>query len=142
MTSTHWTRREKRTSCLYTNYPMMLKKGMLILREIFFFCLEAGVLKVIAEDFIKPDCVEKVMPLYRELLSATRKEPLCIAYELYIDEKDPGHFIFIEEWPDRAALELHCESEHFRRLVPLIDQHKRQDPQYILMNSLVKLDAS
>lgn len=94
-------------------------------------------LKVIAEDFIKPDCVEKVMALYRELVSATKKEPLCIAYDLYIDEKDSGHFIFIEEWPDRAALELHCESEHFRRLVPLIDQHKRKDAQYILMNSFV-----
>jgi len=94
-------------------------------------------LKVIAEDFIKPDGVEKVMPLYRELISATKKEPLCIAYDLYIDEKDPGHFIFIEEWPDRAALELHCASEHFRRIVPLIDQHKRKDAQYILMNGHV-----
>lgn len=54
-------------------------------------------LKVIAEDFIKPEYIETVLPLYRELISATRKEPRCIAYDLYIDEKDPGHFIFIEE---------------------------------------------
>lgn len=97
-------------------------------------------LKVIAEDFIKPDCIEIVMPLYRELISATRKEPFCIAYDLYIDEKDPGHFIFIEEWTDRAALDLHCASEHFRRLVPLIDRHKRKDAQYILMNCRVEPD--
>lgn len=91
-------------------------------------------LKVIAEDFIKPDCIEKVMPLYRELLSATRKEPSCLAYDLYIDEEDPGHFIFIEEWPNQQALDLHCASEHFTRLVPLIDQHTRKEAQYILMN--------
>lgn len=91
-------------------------------------------LKVTAEDFIKPECVEIVLPLYRELVSATKKEPRCIAYDLYIDEKDPGHFIFIEEWPDHAALDAHCASEHFRRLVPLIDQHKRKDARYILMN--------
>lgn len=44
-------------------------------------------LKVIAEDFIKPEFIETVLPLYRELISATKKEPHCIAYDLYIDEK-------------------------------------------------------
>ncbi|HCB1501784.1 quinol monooxygenase YgiN [Klebsiella oxytoca] len=94
-------------------------------------------LKVIAEDFIQPEWVETVLPLYRELVAATQKEPLCIAYDLYIDAKDPGHFIFIEEWPDRAALDEHCASEHFRRLVPLIDRHKRKEAHYILMDRSV-----
>lgn len=65
-------------------------------------------LKVIAQDFINPEAVEIVMPLYRELVEKTRQEELCIAYDLFIDQKDPGHFIFIEEWPDRAALDAHC----------------------------------
>ncbi|MGX8941393.1 putative quinol monooxygenase [Symbiopectobacterium sp. Eva_TO] len=90
-------------------------------------------LKVIAEDFIKPEAIETVLPLYRELVETTKKEPRCIAYDLYIDEKDIGHFIFIEEWPDRAALDEHCASEHFKRLVPMIDQHKRKDATYILV---------
>ncbi len=93
-------------------------------------------LKVIAEDFIKPESIATVLPLYRELVAATKKEPLCLAYDLYVDEKDPGHFIFIEEWPDHAALDAHCASEHFRRLVPLIDQHQRREAQYILMQGL------
>lgn len=93
-------------------------------------------LKVIAEDFIKPGAIDTVMPLYSELVKATKQEPLCIAYDLYIDEKDPGHFIFIEEWPDHAALDAHCASEHFKRLVPLIDEHKRKDATYILMNRI------
>lgn len=93
-------------------------------------------LKVIAEDFIKPEAVETVLPLYRELVEATKREPRCIAYDLYIDEKEEGHFIFIEEWPDSSALDEHCASEHFRRLVPMIDQHKRKDASYILMSSV------
>ena len=95
-------------------------------------------LKVIAEDFIKPECVDNVLPLYRELIAATKKEPLCIAYDLYRDEKALGHFIFIEEWPDRAALDTHCASEHFTRLVPLIDQFARKAAQYILMDGRVE----
>lgn len=90
-------------------------------------------LKVIAQDFIKAEFIDTVMPLYAELVEKTRQEELCIAYDLFIDQKDPGHFIFVEEWPDRAALDAHCRSEHFVRLVPLINQHQRQEATFILM---------
>lgn len=91
--------------------------------------------KVIAEDFIKPEKIDLIVPLYRELIEKTRKEPHCVSYELFINQKDPGHFIFIEKWSDRAALEAHCQSEHFTRLEPLIDEHQRQEGTYLLMDS-------
>ncbi|BBG58527.1 MULTISPECIES: putative quinol monooxygenase [Providencia] len=92
-------------------------------------------LKVIAEDFIKPEAIDIVLPFYKELVEATKKEPLCISYDLYVDEKEPGHFIFIEEWPDRDALETHCASEHFQRLVPMINQYIRAEPKFVFMDS-------
>ncbi|MFU2508379.1 putative quinol monooxygenase [Pseudoalteromonas sp. ASV78] len=92
-------------------------------------------LKVIAQDFIKPECIDEVMPLYRELVEKTKKEPLCVSYALFINQKDPGHFIFIEEWPDRVALDTHCNTKHFKRLVPMIDQHQRSPGTYLLMDS-------
>lgn len=93
-------------------------------------------LKVIAQDFIKPEAIEIVLPLYRELVEKTRQEALCIAYDLFEDQKDPGHFIFIEQWPDRAALDIHCQTEHFTRLVPLINAHQRQDCIITLMDAI------
>ncbi len=90
-------------------------------------------LKVIAQDFIRLDDIAVVMPLYQELVQLTRREPFNISYDLFIDQEDPGHFIFIEEWPDRAALDAHCDTEHFRRLVPLIDEHQRSADTYIQM---------
>ena len=92
-------------------------------------------LKVIAQDFILPDRIDEVLPLYRELVEKTRQETRCLSYELFRDQKDPGHFTFIETWPNRAALDLHCETEHFRRLVPQIDAHKRQDGIFLLMDA-------
>lgn len=92
-------------------------------------------LKVIAEDFIKIEAIEIVLPLYHELVQTTKKELQCIAYDLYIDQTDAGHFIFIEEWVDRAALNAHCETKHFKRLVPMIDKYKRKQATYILMDS-------
>ena len=92
-------------------------------------------LKVIAQDFIKPESLEVVLPLYAELVEKTKLEPLCISYDLFVDQKDPGHFVFIEEWPDRAALDAHCATEHFTRLVPMINKHQRQEPTFILMDA-------
>lgn len=94
-------------------------------------------LKVIAQDFIHPDHVDTVLPLYRMLVEATRKEPLCISYELFVDQKDPGHFVFIETWPDKAALDAHCASEHFQRLVPQIDSYQIKPGTFILMDTAV-----
>lgn len=84
-------------------------------------------LKLIAEDFIQVDKIAEVLPLYVELIEKTKQEQGCIAYDLYHDLKNKGHFVFIEEWIDRAALDAHVQSEHFQRLVPLIDAHKRQE---------------
>ncbi|MBC9945176.1 antibiotic biosynthesis monooxygenase [Leucobacter sp. cx-328] len=90
-------------------------------------------LKMIAQDFIRLDAVDIVMPLYRELVELTRAEPLNVSYELFVDDEDPGHFIFVEEWPDREALDLHCASEHFQRLVPQIDAYQRSANTYLQM---------
>ncbi|MFC7289386.1 putative quinol monooxygenase [Herminiimonas glaciei] len=92
-------------------------------------------LKVIAQDFIRPEFIATVRPLYEELVAKTRLEKDCISYNLYIDQKDPGHFVFIEEWPDRQALDEHCQTEHFRRLVPLIDSYQREAGTFLLMDA-------
>ncbi|MEN4166536.1 putative quinol monooxygenase [Serratia marcescens] len=92
-------------------------------------------LKVIAEDFIHPEHIDTVMPWYRELVEKTRQESLNISYELCIDQQDPGHFIFIESWPDRAALDVHCQTEHFTRLVPQINQYQRKPCTFLFMQA-------
>lgn len=84
-------------------------------------------LKVIAHNFIRPDAIDTVMPLYRELVEQTLLEPLCLEYVLFVDQQDPGHFVFVETWPDRAALDTHSATEHFTRLVPKIAEYARQE---------------
>ncbi len=97
-------------------------------------------LKVIAEDFIHAESVEKPMPLYKELIAKTRTEKLCISYELFVDRHELGHFIFIEEWPDQAALDIHCQTEHFKRIVPLINQYQRKSGIFTLMGLRIDPD--
>lgn len=93
-------------------------------------------LKLIAEDFIQVDKIETVLPLYKELVEKTRNECGCISYELHQDIKSLGHFIFVEVWADRAALDFHIESEHFQRLVPQIDKHKVENGRFTHMQKI------
>lgn len=95
-------------------------------------------LTVIAQDFIKLEHLDDVLPLYAELVRKTREEPLCLSYDLHIDQKDPGHFVFIETWPDKAALDLHCQTEHFTSLVPKIDSYQRQPGIVSLLDAFTK----
>ena len=95
-------------------------------------------LKLIAEDYIKLEHLETVKPLYRELVEKNQLEPDCLAYNLFVDQKDPGHFIFIEEWPNELALEKHCNSEHFTRLVPLINSYQSKPGTFLRMDAFQK----
>ena len=99
-------------------------------------------LKLIAEDFIQIDKIEIVLPLYKELIEKTKLEQGCIAYDLFHDLRNVGHFVFIEEWEDRAALDRHVQSEHFQRLVPLIDAHTRQQANFTHMQHFTELMPS
>ncbi|TCM60274.1 quinol monooxygenase YgiN [Acinetobacter calcoaceticus] len=96
-------------------------------------------LKLIAEDFIQVDAIALVLPLYQELVEKTKLETGCLGYELFHDLRDPGHFVFIEEWESREALDLHVQSEHFQRLVPLIDGYIRQEAKFTHMQSFTEL---
>lgn len=93
-------------------------------------------LKLIAEDFIDPLHIDKVLPLYEALVTATRLEPGCLHYELCQDIKNPGHFVFIEEWQDESALDAHVASTHFQTLVPQIDRYSIHDGRYTHMTGL------
>ena len=97
-------------------------------------------LKLIAEDFIDPTKIEIILPLYQELVEATRKEAGCISYELCHDLKNPGHFVFIEAWQDYDALDAHVASEHFQRLVPQIDAYQIADGRFTHMESVLFKD--
>lgn len=49
------------------------------------------------------------------LVTPSRKEPGCLAYELHVDPADPGKFMFYEKFASQVALDLHLEAPYFKR---------------------------
>jgi quinol monooxygenase YgiN len=46
--------------------------------------------------------------------SAAREEEGCIAFAFAEALEDPGHFVAVERWRDRAALDAHFRTPSFR----------------------------
>lgn len=49
------------------------------------------------------------------LLSPTREEPGCLAYELHRDPDHSGRFLLYEKFRDQTALDTHLATPHFRQ---------------------------
>ncbi|MDF2485416.1 MAG: antibiotic biosynthesis monooxygenase [Herbinix sp.] len=77
-------------------------------------------IKVVAKSKVMEDKIEEVLNLYQELVIETRKEDGCIQYELYQDNEDSSVLAMIEKWEDKAALDNHMQTEHFKRIVPMV----------------------
>lgn len=83
-------------------------------------------IKVIAKNFAKETKIEKVLELAKELIETTVKEDGCIKYEMYQDEKNPCVLIMIEEWETIETLNNHMSSEHFKKIVPQMNECMNQ----------------
>jgi quinol monooxygenase YgiN len=57
----------------------------------------------------------EVTEMLRELTLASRAEPGCVNYVSHFVEGDPTTVLIYEQYVDQAALDVHSNSEHFRR---------------------------
>ncbi len=64
-----------------------------------------------------PEDANKAEALFRELRAASRKEDGVITFEIARNAEQPNSFALWEEYTDRAGLEAHAATEHFKRLV-------------------------
>ena len=76
-------------------------------------------IKVVANNYIKAECVDAYLAIAKELVEKTHANDAgCIKYELCRDVGDPLHFAMIEEWESKEALDAHMKSPHFTGLIP------------------------
>ncbi|MGE5630585.1 MAG: putative quinol monooxygenase [Caulobacteraceae bacterium] len=83
-------------------------------------------IKVVAKSRAKSDKLDRILELSKEMVEKTVKEEGCIRYELFQDVKDPNTLIILEEWENEEALGRHMASEHFKRLVPQMNEFRER----------------
>ena len=90
--------------------------------------------RIVASNYIKSEHINSVEPLFREILTATQKEKGCIEYRLFVKKDEPGLYVFIEEWESREDLGNHMASEHFKRIIPQINEFKSKDSELLILD--------
>lgn len=58
-----------------------------------------------------------------ELVAFSLRDKGCISYDLYQSKTNDDRYMIIETWETEEALKAHSESEHFRRLVPIMKEN-------------------
>jgi quinol monooxygenase YgiN len=71
-------------------------------------------LYLISTANLKPGTREACLAPACIVIEASRKEPGCISYDLHFSVTDPDKMVFVEVWKDRAALDEHFTTPHFK----------------------------
>jgi quinol monooxygenase YgiN len=69
-------------------------------------------LHVVAHIKAKREHVDAVRAALIGFVAPTRAEAGCVVYDLFQNLDDPTRFTFVEEWTDKAALDVHGRSAH------------------------------
>ncbi|MBD5227035.1 MAG: antibiotic biosynthesis monooxygenase [Bacteroidales bacterium] len=72
---------------------------------------------------IKEDKIEPSIEAARELVEASRRDKGCVSYDFFRSTTRPDVMMFCETWESEEDLKDHSESEHFRRLVPVLKEY-------------------
>lgn len=91
----------------YTNFKKYIERGI-------------NVIRIVAQSVIKEDKREEYIQLVKELIEKSKQEQGCISYGLFQDINNHSIITFIEDWQDQEAIDLHHNTEHFKRIVPLL----------------------
>lgn len=70
---------------------------------------------VIAGTFAAhPEKKAQLIQLAQSMFAPSRAEVGCISYNFYEDTAHEHHFLFFEEWEEKAAIDRHFETLHFQ----------------------------
>lgn len=70
-----------------------------------------GSLVIIARARAKEGFEEQMINAQKALVSVTREEPGCLAYELFVSNQEPGLVTFFERWESAQAWRKHMQGE-------------------------------
>jgi quinol monooxygenase YgiN len=79
-------------------------------------------IRVVAKNHVKPEKTQKFMGLCEDLVKESLKEEGCIEYGVYQELENPEILTMLEEWKDESSLNEHLNSNHFKKIFPMLSE--------------------
>lgn len=92
---------------------------------------------VYANCNVSDESSEKFIALAANLIEETRKEKGNISYELIRGNDNKNLFAFLEKWADKEVLGIHMKTEHFKIIVPKLNDLMDGDMQVSVHEILI-----
>jgi quinol monooxygenase YgiN len=102
------------------------------------------VIIALGEVYAQPSRREDVRELMRATQASAREEAGCLYYVFAETLDDPGHFVVVQRFRDRAALDAHYRSPAFERYQARVGQMLERDSElslHVVEQSLQPLPA-
>jgi quinol monooxygenase YgiN len=74
-------------------------------------------LDLVAVIKAKPGSESTVQAALLSLVEPSRKEPGCLAYDIFASESAPGTFVSIERWKSQEDIDAHMASPHLAEAI-------------------------
>jgi quinol monooxygenase YgiN len=82
--------------------------------------LDENGMMIIAKLKVKADKVKAFTEAAKEIIEKSNKEAGCKFYQLYQDPYNNTSFVFVEEYKNQAAVDVHFASDYFKAFGPKI----------------------
>ena len=78
-------------------------------------------LTLAAHITVKTGKIDLVKAELEKLVDPTRAEDGCLQYDLHQDNKNPAHFMFVENWTTYDAWQAHMTTPHIKAYMAAVD---------------------
>lgn len=79
-------------------------------------------IKIVAKLPVLKDRVEEFKQTAKELVEQSRAEEGNVFYSLNVSKADPNLLVFIENWKDQDAIDVHNATAHFTTILPKLTE--------------------
>lgn len=71
-------------------------------------------LTIVADITAQADKADLVKAELEKLIPITLAEEGCLQYDLHVDNENPAHFLFFENWTSRELWQKHMGAQHLQ----------------------------
>jgi len=78
-------------------------------------------LTIIANIYVNEGKIDFVKNELLKLIAVTREEEGCINYDLHLNNDDPSHFMFFENWQSHEDWQKHMDTAHIKHYAEAVE---------------------
>ena len=93
-------------------------------------------ISIIAKVPVKEGKFDEAVALFKEMLPQIAKEEGTLAYSLNKDQTNPNTVVILERYRDKAALDAHAATPHFKAFSPKLPPFLAGKPEIVMMEEI------